>query len=847
MRPSDDTAANETQPLVGRAVERERLVALVAREPVVAVVGAAGIGKSALVRACWPTAPVVSLAQAGDDEALAACVAAWVGGAAPIVVWDDVPEALAARVAERARGWSGGRLVLISRVALAALPTVEVGPLSDADGRALLRWLEGGWTLEARIVAGGNPAQIARRLAAAQAAVEATTAQPATAATARSATAATAQSAAGTATTQAATATAATRRAQATTATAATRRAQATTATAATRRAQATTATATTARAATPTAPATRASAQAATTATPATRAAAPAATPTTTRAATPAARATPTAPAATPATRATPMPESTAAAATAKAPALPDAAPPPPAPRPAAEQRALDALCAGRFADALDGDPLVAAAALCALDALDRAAALIHVHADHPRAALLELALAWRRGELRYCVERGEPLLASLDHGGDGLGHAIVAAIVARAAFGLGDIARAEALLRAVDGFVGAGGAAALGPFADLGRVLVSAFRGDWDEARRRVARAVSAAPASALCAAERWWAAGVEPPVGLDGAAGALFDLRAAERALGDGRLDDANRHARDAERFWRDAGAAYDRALALLARSEALARAGERATAAKLRQACAALADGAGYRIVGTAVALVDAYAADRDGDLPAYVAALARARARAGDQLCGRALADACARVGLRRPSAVADGQPMRDRVARLGLARSADLLCSVGGELRLLADDDPPPAADAHVHLDEGTLTSGRREQSMAPQLLLLLEAMVEAGADGITPEALYLAVWNGSDAYHALRHRNAVYVAVNRLRAALEPIAGKDAVRSTSTHYALAPGLRIAIWRSVRRLDVAGFRGRTSDGLDPQAYARRHRLPLSQARWELALHAAEQG
>lgn len=416
---------------------------------------------------------------------------------------------------------------------------------------------------------------------------------------------------------------------------------------------------------------------------------------------------------------------------------------------------------------------------------------------------------------------------------------------MVARAAFGLGEIARCEALLRIADGIVSGGTATALAPFIDLGRVLVAAFRGDWDEARRRVGRAHAALPASPLCAAERSWVidGAVGPP--LDGAARALYDLRAAERALGDARLDDADRHARAAERFWRDAGCSYDRALALLARTEAQVRAGKRATAAKLRQAAGALADEGGYRIVATALALVDAHAAERDGDLCACVAALARARALAGSELAGRALADACARVGLARPAVIADGQPLRDRVLRLGLSRAAERLCSRGRELYLLADDEAPPPADAVADLDEGTLVWGRREQPLAPQQLLLLEAIAEAGDDGITPEALYFAVWHGSDDYHPLRHRNAVYVAVNRLRAALEPIAGKEAVRSTSTQYALAPGLRVAVCRALRRIDPSGWGGRGSDGLDAAGYARRHRLPGAQARWELALHAAE--
>ncbi|MDB4968845.1 MAG: transcriptional regulator, family, partial [Myxococcales bacterium] len=168
----------------------------------------------------------------------------------------------------------------------------------------------------------------------------------------------------------------------------------------------------------------------------------------------------------------------------------------------------------------------------------------------------------------------------------------------------------------------------------------------------------------------------------------------------------------------------------------------------------------------------------------------------------------------------------EGQPLRDRVARLGLARPAHLLCSVGAELYLLADDDPPPAADARAHLDDGTLTAGRHEWPVAPQLLSLLAAICEAGPAGVTPEELYLAVWDAPD-YHPLRHRNAVYVAVNRLRGALEPIAGKEAVRSSATHYTLAPTLRIALVRAIKRLPHDA------------------RASVAQARWQAALRAAE--
>src|SRR6185312_17149828 len=48
MRPNEGTAAGETQIFIGRADERARLDALVEARRIVAVVGASGIGKSAL-------------------------------------------------------------------------------------------------------------------------------------------------------------------------------------------------------------------------------------------------------------------------------------------------------------------------------------------------------------------------------------------------------------------------------------------------------------------------------------------------------------------------------------------------------------------------------------------------------------------------------------------------------------------------------------------------------------------------------------------------------------------------------------------------------------------------------
>jgi len=89
MRSSEGTAAGETQTLIGRTRERAALLALVEREPIVAVVGAAGVGKSALVRATLIGATVISLADCRDE---ADCVARLARAAdSAHLICDDLP------------------------------------------------------------------------------------------------------------------------------------------------------------------------------------------------------------------------------------------------------------------------------------------------------------------------------------------------------------------------------------------------------------------------------------------------------------------------------------------------------------------------------------------------------------------------------------------------------------------------------------------------------------------------------------------------------------------------------------------------------------------------------------
>ncbi|HXU69263.1 MAG TPA: helix-turn-helix domain-containing protein [Polyangia bacterium] len=519
-------------------------------------------------------------------------------------------------------------------------------------------------------------------------------------------------------------------------------------------------------------------------------------------------------------------------------------------------QTRALAHLAAGdvtaTLAAAAGSAPLAETLALLAADDLDRAGARAGAIEDATLARLVGAALAWRRGELREALDEGVALAASREVAGATPLGAAATAIAARAALGLGEVARAEQLLRRAEAALGEAQMPALLPPVEIGFLLLAALRGDWNEARRRAERSAELWPRSPLTAVERWWArGGLGPPPSAElPAATALAQLRASERALADGRCDEANAAARAAERAYRQAGAGYDRALALLARAEALTRLDAGEAADKVAEACATLAESGGYRVIAVALKLIEAHRADRDGDLSAYVAALAHARRLGGADLHGHALAAACARVRLPSSDApVADGQPLRDRIARLGLLRGADRLCSIAGRTHLVADDEPLPEADLVAVVDEGVVRARGREWPLAPQLVLALEAVAEAGNDGLTLEQLYSTVWDGGE-YHALRHRNAVYVALNRLRAALKPMLGADVIQSRAAEYAIAPGVRVAVVREIARLpERASLRDRARawparEPRDAAHWSRLHRIPPAQARWELALVAA---
>jgi tetratricopeptide (TPR) repeat protein len=106
--------------------------------------------------------------------------------------------------------------------------------------------------------------------------------------------------------------------------------------------------------------------------------------------------------------------------------------------------------------------------------------------------------------------------------------------------------------------------------------------------------------------------------------------------------------------------------------------------------------------------------------------------------------------------------------------------------------------DPPPC-DLVVDLSRHAITAPNTGRVVRghPVTAALLAHLVEH--DGVDAEALYLQVWRGRE-YHALRHRNTVYVGICRLRRALEHLLpGRTVIETTPAGWRLAEGVRASV------------------------------------------------
>lgn len=87
----------------------------------------------------------------------------------------------------------------------------------------------------------------------------------------------------------------------------------------------------------------------------------------------------------------------------------------------------------------------------------------------------------------------------------------------------------------------------------------------------------------------------------------------------------------------------------------------------------------------------------------------------------------------------------------------------------------------------------------QRELELPEQRLLLLSVLAEAGADGASLEDIFAQVWGGT--FHPLRHRNAVYVALARLKESLKPFARDVRIAHDGDRYRLVGELPVPVLR----------------------------------------------
>lgn len=454
---------------------------------------------------------------------------------------------------------------------------------------------------------------------------------------------------------------------------------------------------------------------------------------------------------------------------------------------------------------------------ALLGLGQVERAEEVIAREArGRPIGPMLEVALLVRRGEARRALDLGDAALSALGRRADLLLRSVVARDLARAALAVGDLARAARMLRLTEAGADEPGLATLRPICDAEAARLALARGDDARAREKIERAHAAVPGSPFIAVDRDVLHGVAPRVADDDPpiAGAYASLRGAEGALAAGSLEEAARLAERAAEFHHEAALHHEAARAELTLAEALARLGAGgagdaellARAERTLDACVALSAPLGYAPILVGASLVRAAICEARGDLDAAASALGDALRVAGDG------ADATLVLAARRAGAIpvfeacarpASRGAWAPRVERLGLARPADVLWRIGSRTWLRASGDPPPErvacaveVDARkVRADDG------RSLSLPEQRVALLCALAEAGDDGVTLEELFARVWKGT--FHPLRHRNAVYVALARLKDSLKPFADDVTIAHDGERYRLSGGAPVGVRRRV--------------------------------------------
>jgi tetratricopeptide (TPR) repeat protein len=456
---------------------------------------------------------------------------------------------------------------------------------------------------------------------------------------------------------------------------------------------------------------------------------------------------------------------------------------------------------------------------ALLGLGEVDRAEQVIaREAAGRPDAPMLEIAALVRRGEYVRALALGDAALTAVDRRADLLFRSVLARDLARACVGTGQLARAARMTKLAEVGADEPGLAVLRPICDADLARAAEAEGDLARARRRIDRAFARIPESPFVAIDSQVLRG-EVPVPYRGSppiAHAYAALRGAELALAEGRLVDARARARSAAELYARSRLHHETARARLALAEACVRLGDDDEALSAIAQCEELAAPRGYAPLLVGLALVRAALAERTGDLAQAARALGQAVALAGESV-DAALAQAASRLGVpARPDA--SRRPYQAAVSRLGLDRKADFVWRVGARAYLSGKADVPPEPVACIVevASRSVLVTGHAKLELPEQRLALLCALAEAGDAGATLEELFVRVWRGT--FHPLRHRNAVYVALTRLKETLRPISGDVQLAHDGDRYRLAGALPVAVRR---RADSRGLREALSDGSDP--------------------------
>lgn len=363
---------------------------------------------------------------------------------------------------------------------------------------------------------------------------------------------------------------------------------------------------------------------------------------------------------------------------------------------------------------------------------------------------------------------------------GGDVLMAALAAYLLAQAYLARGEFPRVEDLLRPVSARLAAGGVAHLAALviAVRGRAFVAAGQPDHAaavlaEAGDHAALEVGRVRALAAAARGDVLAARVLLPPALEGAGPQALGERSCDEALVEMMGGDPHRAQLAAEAAMAaigDAALPYLRARSHLLQAAAAQARGDAATADAEASAAEALARARGYQPI---LRFLDLLRATRSA---------------------GRAVLDRTT-LGLR------GGLSGVLRV--LGLDPSTLVVDTPSGRLHLGADGVAQliGAVDLVVDTTTHSVIGPIGRIDGRPTVAAMLAALAAAGSTPVPADQLYRTVW-GAPAYLPARHRNTLYVALGRVRAAVRPLGeSRELILRRGDGWLLDPAIAVAVVR----------------------------------------------